>query len=300
MNTPVTRRTFLARSSVMLGALTMAPAAFAAESTFKISLAEWSLHRALRANQLTNLDFPKVARGEFGIEAVEYVNQFFKDKATDRAYLSELKGICDGEGVRSVLIMCDGEGQLGDPDEARRRQAVENHHKWVSAAQELGCHSIRVNAATGGQGSYEEQQKRAADGLHALADYATPFNINVIVENHGGLSSDGAWLAGVMKRVNLPNCGTLPDFGNFRLGEGKEYDRYQGTKELMPFAKGVSAKSYDFDKEGNETTIDYPRMLKIVMQAGYHGYIGIEYEGSRLDEYEGIRATQRLLERVRG
>ena len=278
----------------------MAPNAFAAGPTFKISLAEWSLHRALRANKLTNLDFPRVARREFGIEAVEYVNQFFKDKANDRAYLNELKTVCEGEGVGSVLIMCDGEGQLGDPDEAKRTEAVENHHQWVSAAKLLGCHSIRVNAATGGQGSFEEQQQRAADGLHALATYAAPFRINVIVENHGGLSSNGTWLAGVMKQVNLPNCGTLPDFGNFRLGEGKEYDRYLGTEELMPFAKGVSAKSFDFDKEGNETTIDYQRMLKIVMQAGYHGYIGIEYEGSKLDEYEGVRATQKLLERVRG
>jgi sugar phosphate isomerase/epimerase len=282
-----------------MGTLALAPTVFAAEPTFKISLAEWSLHQALFAKKLTNLDFPKVAKGEFGIEAVEYVNQFFKDKAEDEAYLNELKGICEGEGVRSVLIMCDGEGELGDPDEAKRKQAVENHHKWVSAAKLLGCHSIRVNAATGGQGSFEEQQKRAADGLHALAEYASRFDINVIVENHGGLSSNGKWLVGVMKLVDLPNCGTLPDFGNFRVSADQDYDRYQGTKELMPYAKGVSAKSYDFDESGNETKIDFQRMVKIVMNAGYHGYIGIEYEGSRLNEYEGIRATKKLLERLR-
>jgi sugar phosphate isomerase/epimerase len=300
MKTPVSRRSFLVQSGVMVGTLAMAPTAFAAEPKFKISLAEWSLHRALRADKLTNLDFPKVAQREFGIDAVEYVNQFFKDKAEDEAYLTELKKVCDGEGVRSVLIMCDGEGQLGDPDEARRRQAVENHHKWVAAAKRLGCHSIRVNAATGGKGSFEEQQKRASEGLRALAEYAAPSGINVIVENHGGLSSNGSWLSGVMKLVDLPNCGTLPDFGNFRIGAGEEYDRYQGTRELMPYAKGVSAKSYDFDAEGNETTIDYPRMLKVVLAAGYRSYVGIEYEGSRLDEYEGVRATKRLLERVRG
>jgi len=295
----ISRRSFLVQGSLAVGALTLAPRVFAAEPKFKISLAEWSLHRALQANKLTNLDFPKVARSEFGIEAVEYVNQFFKDKAEDEAYLTELKTVCDGEGVRSVLIMCDGEGQLGDPDDAQRTQAVKNHHKWVAAAKRLGCHSIRVNAGTGGQGSFEEQQKRAADGLHALADYAAPFAMNVIVENHGGLSSNGAWLAGVMKQVDLPNCGTLPDFGNFRVGKDNAYDRYKGTEELMPFAKGVSAKSYDFDKDGNETTIDYQRMFRIVMAANYHGYVGIEYEGSRLDEYEGVRATQRLMERVR-
>jgi len=300
MNSPQSRRSFLVQSSVMIGTLAIAPRALAAEPLFRISLAEWSLHKALFAQQLTNLDFPKLARNEFGIDAVEYVNQFFKDKATDEAYLTELKTVCDGEGVRSVLIMCDGEGQLGDPDDAKRKEAVENHHKWVSAAKLLGCHSIRVNAATGGQGTFEEQQKRAADGLRALAEYASRYGINVIVENHGGLSSNGIWLSGVMKRVDLPNCGTLPDFGNFRVGDGDQYDRYKGTEELMPYAKGVSAKSYDFDAEGNETTIDYKRMLKIVLNAGYHGFIGIEYEGSRLDEYEGIRATKKLLDRLRG
>ncbi|MCU0770700.1 MAG: sugar phosphate isomerase/epimerase [Verrucomicrobia bacterium] len=277
----------------------MAPHLFAAEPQFKISLAEWSLHRALGEKKLTNLDFPKVAKQEFGLDAVEYVNQFFKDKAGDEAYLDELRRICDGEGVRSLLIMCDGEGSLGDPDDAARNQAVENHHQWVRAGKRLGCHSIRVNAATGGKGSFEEQQKRAADGLRSLAGYAAPHGLNVIVENHGGLSSNGTWLAGVMKMVNLPNCGTLPDFGNFRIAPGEEYDRYQGIKELMPFAKGVSAKSYDFDEAGNETKMDYARILQIVTEAGYHGYVGIEYEGSRLGEYEGIRATRRLLERVR-
>lgn len=277
----------------------MAPNAFAATPEFKISLAEWSLHRALRANKLTNLEFPRIAKREFGVEAVEYVNQFFKDKAEDEAYLTELKKVCDDEGVRSLLIMCDGEGQLGHPEDALRKQAVENHHKWVSAAKLLGCHSIRVNAATNGKGTFEEQQKRAADGLRALSEYAAHFGVNVIVENHGGLSSNGKWLAGVIKLVDLRNCGTLPDFGNFRIRDGEDYDRYQGVKELMPFAKGVSAKSYDFDAEGNETKIDYARMLKIVRDSGYRGYIGIEYEGGRLDEYEGIRATKKLLERLR-
>lgn len=283
----------------MIGTLAMAPNAFAATPEFKISLAEWSLHRALRANKLTNLEFPRIAKREFGVEAVEYVNQFFKDKAEDEAYLTELKKVCDDEGVRSLLIMCDGEGQLGHPEDALRKQAVENHHKWVSAAKLLGCHSIRVNAATNGKGTFEEQQKRAADGLRALSEYAAHFGVNVIVENHGGLSSNGKWLAGVIKLVDLRNCGTLPDFGNFRIRDGEDYDRYQGVKELMPFAKGVSAKSYDFDAEGNETKIDYARMLKIVRDSGYRGYIGIEYEGGRLDEYEGIRATKKLLERLR-
>jgi len=200
-------------------------------------------------------------------------------------------------GVRSLLIMIDGEGALGDPDDAKRTQAVENHYKWVEAAQALGCHSIRVNAASGG--SYEEQLELAADGLRRLTEFGAKHDLNVIVENHGGLSSNGAWLAAVMKKVAHPRCGTLPDFGNFRISKDEHYDRYQGVKEMMPFAKAVSAKSHDFDEHGNEKHTDYQRMVKIVLDAGYHGYIGIEYEGSALSEPDGIRATKRLLERVR-
>jgi len=299
MHESLSRRQFVARLGLTAAAVTATAGLLAAEPWFKISLAEWSLNRAIRAGKLTNLDFPRLAKREFGIDAVEYVNQLFMDKGGDEKYFAELKSVCDGEGVSSVLIMCDREGSLGDPDDAKRKQAVENHHKWVIGAKSLGCHSVRVNAATGGVGSYEEQQKRAADGLRALSEYAAGYGLNVIVENHGGLSSNGAWLAGVMKLVNLPNCGTLPDFGNFRVSADEEYDRYKGTEELMPFAKGVSAKSHDFDADGNETGTDYKRMLQIVKDAGYRGYIGVEYEGSRLDEYEGIRATKKLLEKVR-
>ena len=264
---------------------------------FKISLAEWSFHRALFGGKLDHLDFAPLARKKFGIDAAEYVSTFFRDKALDRGYLREMKRRADDAGVRSRLIMVDGEGALGDPDKAKRRQAVENHTKWVAAAGALGCATIRVNAASAG--SYDEQLRLAADGLRRLTEYAAGHDINVIVENHGGLSSNGAWLAAVIRRVGHPRCGTLPDFGNFRLGGGKTYDRYRGVREMMPFAKAVSAKSYDFDAQGNETTIDYLRMMKIVVDAGYHDYVGIEYEGSRLSEEEGVRATQRLLERVR-
>ena len=283
-----------------MGAFSLAPALSAAKNPlFKISLAEWSLHKALFGGKMDHLNYAKVAKREFGIEAVEYVNQFFKDKATDGNYLMEMRKRAEGEGVQSVLIMIDGEGNLGDADEAKRNKAVENHHKWVEAAKFLGCHSIRVNAATGNKGSYEEQQDRAADGLAALADFAKGYRIGVIVENHGGLSSNGAWLAGVMKKVDLPNCGTLPDFGNFRVSRDEEYDRYKGVKELMPHALAVSAKSHDFDEDGNETHTDYFKMMKIVLKAGYHGHVGIEYEGSKLSEMEGIQATKDLLVRVR-
>lgn len=268
-----------------------------AEPLFRISLAEWSLHRTLFAGRLDHLDFARTARRDFDIHAVEYVNVFFKDRAEDRGYLAEMKRRAADAGVRSLLIMVDGEGALGAPAERERQQAVENHHKWVTAARTLGCHSIRVNAQS--SGSYEEQMRLAADGLRRLTEFAAGHEINVLVENHGGLSSNGAWLAGVIRRVNHPRCGTLPDFGNFHLGGGRWYDRYKGVAEMMPFAKAVSAKSHDFDEQGNERHTDYRRMLRIVLAAGYHGHIGIEYEGSRLSEPEGIRATKRLLERIR-
>jgi sugar phosphate isomerase/epimerase len=273
--------------------------AASARPLFEISLAEWSYHRTLRSRAMTHMDFPKVAKRKHGIAGIELVNQFFFDKAKDQAHLREFKGQAEGEGVKVLLIMCDGVGSLGDPDTAKRQAAVQGHHPWADAAKFLGCHSIRVNAATGNTGSFEEQQKRAADGLSALSDYCAKVGLNCIVENHGGLSSNGQWLAGVMKLVDKPNCGTLPDFGNFRVGQGKVYDRYLGIEELMPFAKAVSAKSYAFDDDGNETTMDYRRIMKIVLDAGYRGWVGIEYEGRELSEPEGINATHDLLKKVR-
>jgi L-ribulose-5-phosphate 3-epimerase len=295
------RRDFLVTSTALsaAAALPRLAAAQAKEPLFKISLAQWSLHRTLRAGQLDNKDFAKTAKQDYGIDAIEYVNQFWKDKAQDKEYVAELKKRAEDLGVKTLLIMCDGEGALGDSDEKRRTQAVENHYRWVEAAKELGCHSIRVNAQSNNKLDDAEQQKLAADGLRRLSEFAAPHGLNVIVENHGGPSSNGAWLAGVMKLVDRKNCGTLPDFGNFRLGEGREYDRYKGVDELMPFAKAVSAKSHDFDEEGNEISTDYYKMMDLVVNKhGYHGYCGIEYEGSKLSEPEGIRATKRLLQRV--
>ena len=299
------RRLFV-KTSLIAGTMASISAAGCATSSnnsssqkelYKISLAEWSLHKALQAREIQNVDFPRIARQEFGLDAVEWVNQFFKDKARDQAYLQDLKKRCGDLGIRSLLIMCDGEGDLGHPEEKSRLQAVENHHKWVDAAKFLGCHSIRVNA--GSKGTYQQQLDLAVDGLRRLSEYGSRQGLNVIVENHGGLSSNGAWLAAVIRKVGMPNCGTLPDFGNFKLSDGTEYDRYQGIREMMPFAKGVSAKSHEFDAQGNEIKTDYRRMMKIVLDAGYRGYVGIEYEGQKHSEREGIALTQRLLEKVR-
>lgn len=272
--------------------------------TYPVSLAEWSLHRALQKKQISNLDFPRIAKKEFGISIVEYVNQFFKTRAEDTAYLNQLLAVCKDNGVTNHLIMCDGEGELGNTNDAERKKAVENHYKWVHAAKFLGCKTIRVNAA--GNGTAEDVAKAAVDGLGRLGEYAAKEKINVIVENHGGFSSDGKWLSGVMRSIGKKNVGTLPDFGNFCLKRGEnwkcveEYDRYQGVKELLPFAKGVSAKSYDFDAAGNCIETDYKRIFDIMKASGFSGIVGIEYEGNELSEYDGIRATQALLKRVMG
>ncbi len=327
-----TRREFLKKSAVIAGGFSMMGLGLSSlagfsnkKPLFKISLAEWSLNRSLfgKSRELTgekwsrllvndpssllqgnvkHLDFAKIARRNFGLDAVEYVNTFFFDKATDTRFLKEMKTVADGEGVRSLLIMCDREGALGDPNEADRILAVENHYKWVDAAKYLGCHSIRVNAQS--EGEFDEQMKLAADGLRRLTEYGAKNDINIIVENHGGLSSNGKWLSGVMEMVDHPRCGTLPDFGNFYLGswetKGNEwYDRYLGVEELMPYAKAVSAKSHSFNADGTEKDTDYKKMMKIVLDAGYRGYVGIEYEGSELSEMDGIMATKKLLENVR-
>jgi sugar phosphate isomerase/epimerase len=267
------------------------------EPLFGISLAEWSLHKALYDGELDNLEFPRLARREFGIDAIEYVNSFFKDRAGDQGYLMTLKDRCESEGVRSLLIMCDGEGRLGDPDDSARTTAVENHYRWVEAARLLGCHSIRVNAAS--EGSWDEQLDLAADGLHRLAEFGASYGINVIVENHGGLSSNGRWLSSVIEAGDHPRLGTLPDFGNFRISESERYDNYRGVEQMMPYARAVSAKTNDFDEAGEEVNLDYEQLIRIVLDSGYRGWVGIEYEGVRLAEPEGIRLTKALLERVR-
>lgn len=283
-----------------------------------LSLAQWSLHRTLLGvgsgdidwatlehdlrtdpnhairGGMDPLDFARVAHRDYGFNAIEYVNTFYFGRASDRRYLREMRSRAEGEGVRSLLIMCDFEGRPGDPDREQATKAIENHFKWVDAAEILGCKAIRVNVE--GRGHDEQLLTFAAEDLHRLAVFSDPFGIDILVENHGDLSSNGAWLAEVVRQTDHPRVGTLPDFGNFRINENEIYDPYKGMEELMPYAKAVSAKSYDFDAKGNETTLDYPRILEIVAAAGYTGSIGVEYEGTRLSEPAGIRATKTLLD----
>lgn len=261
---------------------------------FKISVAQWSLNKLFWEKKVDNLDYGKYIREQYDLDAVEWVNQFFKDKATDFSYLRQMKQRCDDHGVKTLLVMVDGEGALGNPDAAKRKQAVENHYKWVVASKLLGGHSIRVNAQSDRKRPWEEQRKLAADGLYQLTEFARGFGINVIVENHGGLSSNGKWLAQVMEEVSLPECGTLPDFGNFY----GQYDNYLGIHEMMPYAKAVSAKCKEFNEDGTHKGVDYMRMMRIVLGHGYRGYVGVEFEGKG-DKTQGVRKGMDLLKACR-
>ena len=295
---PLNRRSFLRNTSLFAG-LTSGSGTVpvrAADKRFRISLAEWSLHRAISSRLITNLEFPRIAREQFGIEGLEFVNGLWEAPTQD--YLRRLKGNMQKTGTQGVLIMCDGEGLMGHSDKAARMKAARNHYKWVDIAAELGCHSIRTNM-------YPDRQPNTpaeidafigycADSFANLCGYAKSHNINVIIENHGGVSSNPDVVIRLMKKVNLPNFGTLPDFGNFP----KEIERYEAVAKLMAFAKGASFKCYDFGPDGNETTIDMHRMMKTVLDAGYHGWVGIEYEGSRLTEFEGVQAAKRFLDRL--
>lgn len=306
---PTSRRQFLHQAAALAATAALAPPLAAeafAQPFFEISLAEWSLHKRLFAKEITNLDFPELARKQYGIGIVEYVNQFFKDKAADKQYLAELLQRCRDHGVRNHLIMVDGEGDLGAPDAAARATAVQNHHKWVDAAHYLGCTTIRVNAY--GKGTAEQVQQAAVESLRQLGEYAGQAGLNVIVENHGSYTSDGKWLLATIRQVGRPNVGILPDFGNFcirrdtgELYQGKcldSYDKYQAVREWMPVAKGVSAKTFEFDAAGNCVETDYARMFGIIKQSGFRGIVGIEYEGEQLSEDAGIRKTKALLEKI--
>jgi len=276
-----------------------------ADPFFKLSLAQWSIHKMIRNDNVDPYTFAEKAK-KWGFTGLEYVSQLYNpelekanySKEAMAAFVEKSNAEAKKYGLQNVLIMIDGQGNLAVSDEKERNETVEKHKIWVDAAAAMGCHAIRVNL--NGSSVPEEWKANAVDGLTKLATYAKGKNINVLVENHGGLSSNGALHAEVMATVNMDNCGSLPDFGNFCIERSKdgcaeEYDNYKGISELMPYAKAVSAKSHDFDADGNETKLDYPRILKIVKDAGYTGYIGVEYEGSILGEEYGILATRDLL-----
>ncbi len=297
----LSRRDLLMRGCQVAGSLALTPLLLGAQSQavsstqqthkkFEISLAAWSVHRMFFAGRITQIDMPALCRQEFDIGGLELVNSFFP--SPQYSYCKELLKRAADHGVKILLIMCDGEGDLSHPDRNERQQAVRNHRKWLDVAALLGCHSIRCNTGNGRPGDTEAIQ-RCAESFAALVELARPDKLNVLIENHGGLSSDPDSLLAIIRQVNDPLLGTLPDFGNFPAG----VDRYAAVRAMMPYAKAVSAKCHEFDADGNETRTDYTRMMRIVLDAGYRGWVGIEYEGPDADEVAGIRACQRLLRR---
>lgn len=315
--TPVLSRRQFLNTSLLSGAAIMSGGTLYSASAlaetpkkfhFELSLAQWSLHKAFFSKELSPLDFPVVARKSYDIGAVEYVNQFFLDKAKDKAFLTELKKRCDDHGVVSSLIMVDKEPELASPDQKERKAGVEGHKKWIDAAKFLGCTAIRVNLH--GTGTLEQWISGSVESLRQLSAIGKPLGIKILVENHGGYSSSGKNMAEVMRLANDTNIGTMPDFGNFcvrrevpgDLWESacvEQYDIYQGVAEMMPYAGAFSAKSFNFDEKGNESGIDFLAMFKIMRASNYRGYVGVEYEGEKLSEDAGIRATKKLIERVR-
>ncbi|MEO1321891.1 MAG: TIM barrel protein [Pseudomonadota bacterium] len=300
-----------------------APTPGASEPRFKYSFAQYALHRKIGSGgplwrrhakrlhfalterfsdffqtPLQPLYFPEFVRETFDIGAVEYVSTFYRGLGEDMAYWTEMKKRADGAGVESVLIMVDGEGAIGDPNTDVRKQTALNHRKWVDIAAFLGCHAIRVIAETDNALPFEEQHKLVLDGLNQLADYSTKQNINLVIENKGGYSQHGAWLAELMHKANSPHIGTLPDFGNFTLPDGTKYDGVKGVEELIPYAQGVSVKAFGFDAEGNENTLDFEGMMKVVIESDFRGFLGLEFEGSGMNEIDGTIATRALVDRL--
>lgn len=303
------RRNFLKTTGLATAALSLGlpHVSFARQKadTFKISLAEWSVNRLIFGKKLDHLDFALEAK-KHGINAVEYVNQFFMDKAQDMAYLKEMNTRCQNEGITQVLIMVDREGMLGARSDADRMQAVENHKKWIEAAKFLGCHTVRVNgysdiAWSQNPADAAEASKLVSDGIRKLCEFAEPHGLHIVIENHGGFSSNGKWLAETIRNADHPLAGTLPDFGNFRIGaiEGKSvsYDSYRGVDELMPLATGVSLKPKVWDDAGNESDLDYERMMKIVLSHGFSAFVGIEH-GEKDREWESIVEIRQILEKL--
>jgi sugar phosphate isomerase/epimerase len=309
-----TRRTFIKQSLLGAGTIMLSPSLAMCgkpKSGLTLSLAEWSFHRALTSGDLDHLDFPALAKNMYNISVVEYVNGFFggkkmnfKEAARNTDYLNNLLQRSTDAGVVNHLIMVDDEGPLSSVNEKERLVAVDDHKKWVDAAKILGCRTIRVNLH--GEGDSEVRKSVSLDSLSRLGEYAKPLNINIVVENHGSVTSNGAWMADLMKKVSLDNVGTLPDFGNFCMSDPwgtiqngckDMYDPYKGLSEMLPYAKGVSAKTYDFDENGEQSLLDYKKLIGIVKSSGFKGYIGIEYEGNKQSEEEGVRMTMELLDR---
>lgn len=213
-----------------------------------------------------------------------------------------MKDRCDAAGIENSLILCGALGDAADADTQKRQKAVVNYKAWIEAASHLGCRSVRVVCADVVSVSNEEKLSYAIEGVSQLVEHAANLNINLLIENHNGYSSDPDWLVSLIQAIDHPNCGILADFTEWRMNRDPLVlypDPYKGIEILAPHTMSVGAKSIDFDEDGNETKVDYHRMMKIILAAGFWGFVAVEYFGERLSRKEGIGKTKALLERVR-
>lgn len=248
------------------------------------------------------MDFPRLARDAYGLEAIELEASLHYAHVRNDAYFARLRQQCDASGVRCVVISNMWEGNLASL-QGQPEQTARNYHRWVDIAAIMGCRLLTVNV-NARRGNRDLLAARAAEGLVALTSYSGPRGITVLVENHGWYSAYPPWLVGIMETVNSPFCKLSVDLGNFctRWDSGQcveqQYDPYEGVALMMPHARHVSAKMLGFDERGNDVRTDYVRMLRIIRDAGYQGYIGIEYAGDQLSPDHGIRASLALLRRA--
>ncbi|MEM8668985.1 MAG: TIM barrel protein [Planctomycetota bacterium] len=294
MNT-LSRRSMIRATTAGTVSLTLAPFAFAEtaprQDRFQIGIQQYTFHRWLNSGKLKHLDYPALAKEKLGITHIEYWNRPFGGRHTDKKFVGVLAERTTGEGMKNVLILVDGKHQLDSPDESERKKSIDEHKAWVDCAHQLGCDAIRVNCRSGGDRA--ENIRNAAAGMKPLCDYAKDASVKIVIEPHGGNSSDPEWLMGAMSAISHPNAGLLPDFNNFG-----RYNRYEGVKKCLPMAPAVCAKALAFDDKGNEKNTDFYRMLKIVYDSDYSGVITIEFEGRDLDPIEGSLKTKQLIEKA--
>ena len=296
MKNLIDRRRFMATAGA-LGISAILPSPVFAKprrNWFEISVAQWSFQRQFYSGEMKTENFPQYAADKLGIYGIDFLSDFMLNIYRNPSVLKNIKIRSDDLGVKNVMIMCHKEGRIGNKDSVTREKVIDTHKHWVEAAHHLGCKSIRVNARSGG--SRQEQLDLVTDSLSRLSLFAKDFDVNIIVENLWGsdYSHKATFIADVMRAVNMPNCGTLPDLNNFRYD-----DPYKSTEIIMPWAKAVSAKSLDFDPQGREKYIDYQRMMRIVYASGFRGHIGIEWEGCKKAPLEGVLLTKALLEKTR-
>jgi sugar phosphate isomerase/epimerase len=310
-----TRRGFMKKSSAAAMSLAASAvglsqhAAAQKKRSYGISLAAWSLHRTIGEGpgKRAMLDMPQMAREEWDFDAIELVNNMLL--TWEKPYFDRLIKNAADQNVKILLIMVDGQGRIGGDTEEKRAEAVKKHSFWIDVAGDMGCHSIRMNWSGAARNVAEKPEElkafigRSVPGIRTLCDYGDKKNINVTIENHGGASSVPSALKKLIAAVDHERFGTLPDFGGFSRNDDRSFkiDIYDAIDLLMTDAKAVSAKCYDFDDQtGLETTLDYPRLIEIVADKhDYTGYIGVEYEGRRQGEFDGIRACNELLKKLR-